>query len=80
MTVDKGSDWETDTWITGEDYDYTAWYKGEPSGDNEVYLAMFLVDDTWYYNDTENEVDVYTGKKGYIIEYEPEDEVGESNG
>jgi hypothetical protein len=31
---------------------------------------MFNVNGTWYYNDSTDIVDAYSGKKGYIIEYD----------
>lgn len=68
-------------WITGEPFNYTAWYKGEPSrndqdGTPEFYLMMWNVDDNWTWNDQRNDVvndtglAYFAGKTGYIIEYE----------
>ena len=63
-------DWEYDEWNNGESFSYTAWMDGEPSGGDEEYLCMFNVGGTWYYNDTTDSVSEYSGRQGYIIEYE----------
>lgn len=68
--VDDVSEWSSTTWDTGESFDNSRWYEGEPSGGGEDYLSMFSVGGSWYYNDSTDIVDVYVGKKGYIIEYE----------
>lgn len=68
--VDDVSEWDSTTWITGESFDYQKWYDGEPSGGDEYFLCMFSVSGTWYYNDTMDLVDEYSGKKGYIVEYD----------
>ena len=67
-------------WVTGEDFSqYTNWYEGEPSrndsdGTPEMYLMMWQVDGEWSWNDERNdpmsEFEFFTGKSGYIIEYE----------
>ena len=66
--VDDASQWSSCGWLTGESMDYVNWYPGEPSGNGECYLAMFSVNGTWYYNDAENTVKEYSGKRGYILE------------
>ena len=68
--VEDASEWDSVTWITGESFDYQNWYDGEPSGGEETFLAMFSVNGNWYYNDTTDLVSEYSGRKGYIIEYE----------
>lgn len=68
-------------WVTGENFDYTAWYPGEPSrndkdGAPEMYLMLWKVQDEWSWNDQRNDPAGETGIKsfidatGYIIEYE----------
>lgn len=68
-------------WITGEAFDYTDWYPGEPSrtdsgdGAEEFYLMLWKVVDEWSWNDQRNDVcnsqyDYFKGNTGYIIEYE----------
>ena len=68
-------------WITGEPFNFTAWYPGEPSrqdkdGEDEFYLMLWKVEDAWSWNDQRNDVlhieglDYFTGKVGYICEYE----------
>ncbi|MBR2187905.1 MAG: VWA domain-containing protein [Eubacterium sp.] len=67
-------------WITGEDFNYTAWYPGEPSrndldGTPEFYLMMWKVGDAWSWNDQRNDVansefEYFKGNVGYICEYE----------
>lgn len=66
--VNSPDQWETISYQTGEPIDYVAWYPGEPSGGDEAYLSMFKVNGTWYYNDAVNQVNEYSGKKGYILE------------
>ena len=63
-------DWEYNEWNNGESFSYTAWLDGEPSGGDEEYLCMFNVGGSWYYNDTTDSVSEYSGRQGYIIEYE----------
>jgi hypothetical protein len=69
-SVSDGSSWDSTTWASGESFDGDRWYTGEPSGGSEDYLSMFKVGDSWYYNDSTDIVDEYSGKKGYIIEYD----------
>ena len=67
-------------WITGEPFNYTAWYPGEPSrndkdGTPEFYLMLWYVEDKWSWNDQRNDViatglSYFVGTVGYIIEYE----------
>lgn len=68
-------------WVTGENFDYTAWYPGEPSrndkdGAPEMYLMLWKVNEEWSWNDQRNDPAGETGLKsfidttGYIIEYE----------
>ncbi len=67
-------------WITGEPFEYTSWYPGEPSrndqdGANEMYLMLWNVNDAWSWNDQRNDVfetglSYFAGNVGYIIEYE----------
>lgn len=51
-------------WVTGEPWDYTDWYPGEPTNSNgtEHYLGFFGIAGHW--NDGAN------GQGGYVIEYE----------
>lgn len=67
-------------WITGEPFNYTAWYPGEPSrndsdGTPEFYLMLWKVENAWSWNDQRDDVlssglDYFKGKIGYICEYE----------
>ena len=66
-------------WITGEQFDYTCWYPGEPSrndldGTPEFYLMLWKVEDSWSWNDQRNDVvsdyKYFKGIIGYICEYE----------
>ena len=66
-------------WVTGEPFDYTAWYDGEPSrndedGTPEMYLMMWKVKDEWSWNDQRNDpaadLSYFIGNIGYICEYE----------
>ena len=67
-------------WTTGEPFDYTAWYPGEPSrtdkndGIAEAYLMLWYVDDYWSWNDQRDDPAAdyayFHGKTGYVIEYE----------
>lgn len=68
-------------WVTGEPFDYTAWYPGEPSrtdedGTPEMYLMLWNVEGVWSWNDQRNDPAGETGFKsfkgatGYICEYE----------
>ena len=68
-------------WITGENFDYQAWFPGEPSrtdndGADEMYLMLWKIDDEWSWNDQRNDpigetkLEYFKGKTGYIIEYD----------
>lgn len=66
-------------WVTGEPFNYTAWFKGEPSRDDqdgtpEMYLMLWKIKNEWSWNDQRNdpigELNFFRGKAGYIIEYE----------
>lgn len=69
-------------WITGEAFNYQKWYPGEPSrndndGTPEMYLMLWNVDSKgWTWNDqrdnlfTKELAHIFTGKTGYICEYE----------
>ncbi len=67
-------------WITGEPFDYTAWYPGEPSrndedGTPEFYLMLWKVEDVWSWNDQRDDLlttglTYFNGNIGYICEYE----------
>ena len=68
-------------WITGEPFEYTAWYPGEPSrndqdGTPEFYLMLWNVNDSWTWNDERNDpiretgLEYFPGNVGYICEYE----------
>lgn len=68
------------SWITGESFDLTYWYEGEPSGTDssdgteEPYLCMWNIDGTWTWNDQRNDIiagnQAAAGLIGYVIEYE----------
>ena len=68
-------------WTTGEPFDYTAWFPGEPSrndkdGTPEFYLMLWYVQDYWSWNDQRDDVindtglSYFLGNTGYICEYE----------
>ncbi len=68
-------------WITGEPFEYTAWYPGEPSrndldGTPEFYLMLWKVGEEWSWNDQREDVvndpalPYFKGNIGYICEYE----------
>ncbi len=67
-------------WTTGEAFDYTNWFAGEPSrndkdGTPEFYLMLWNVQGAWSWNDQRDDVvnsglDYFKGNVGYIIEYE----------
>ena len=66
-------------WITGEPFQFTAWYPGEPSrndldGTAEFYLMLWNVEGEWSWNDQRNDVvadyDYFKGIIGYVCEYE----------
>ena len=73
--------WPDGHWVTGEPFNFTAWYPGEPSrndtdGTPEFYMMLWKVGDEWSWNDQRNDVITNTGftyfigKTGYICEYE----------
>lgn len=71
-------------WITGESFEYDAWYEGEPShydeeGRAETYIEMWRFKSTgeWSWNDdcdnpmtTPESAQYMTGNMGYVCEYE----------
>ncbi|MBQ9059030.1 MAG: VWA domain-containing protein [Atopobiaceae bacterium] len=68
-------------WVTGEPFDYQAWYPGEPSrndrdGTPEMYLILWKVKGEWSWNDERDapfessDMKSMRGKMGYICEYE----------
>ncbi len=67
-------------WLTGEEFSYTNWFPGEPSGTDsadgtpEYYLCMWKVNGVWSFNDQRNDILSAgvnaSGKIGYVIEYE----------
>ena len=66
-------------WVTGEPFNYTAWYEGEPSrndmdGTPEMYIMMWKLKNEWSWNDQRNdpagELSYFLGNMGYICEYE----------
>ncbi|MBP3380434.1 MAG: VWA domain-containing protein [Ruminococcus sp.] len=69
-------------WITGEDFAYQKWYPDEPSrndvdGTPEMYLMLWNVNkEGWTWNDQRDDLftkelaHIFTGKTGYICEYE----------
>lgn len=67
--------WNSVRWNDGSYVSIGRWYTNEPSyrseGIEECYLMVFKVNGVWYYNDAPNEVSqYYTGKMGYIVEFE----------
>ena len=67
--------WSNVRWNDGSYMDFTQWYTTEPSyrseGVEECYLMVFYVNGTWYYNDAPESVSqYYSGRMGYIVEYE----------
>lgn len=72
----SGEDWTETRWIDGKAMEYTNWYPGEPTyfsgnGNEERYLILFKVGDSWYFNDAEDDIICYySGKMGYIVERE----------
>lgn len=63
-------------WINGDSFEYTNWGPGEPNNEtgDEMYLDMYEKDDIWYWNDVPNDISqYYSGKMGYVIEWEIED-------
>ena len=66
-------------WVTGEDFEFQAWYEGEPSrndldGTPEMYLMLWKIGEEWSWNDQRDnpaaELTYFDGNMGYIIEYE----------
>lgn len=69
-------------WVTGEPFDYTAWYPGEPSrsdsmdNEPEFYIMLWNVEGQWSWNDQRNvlagdpDLPWFAGNMGYVIEYE----------
>lgn len=67
-------------WITGESFNFQAWYPGEPSrndhdGTPEAYLMLWRVQGVWSWNDQRNDLfstglSYFGGNIGYICEYE----------
>lgn len=69
-------------WITGEEFVYQKWYPDEPSrndldGTPEMYLMLWNVNkEGWTWNDQRDDLftkelaHIFTGKTGYICEYE----------
>lgn len=67
------------TWITGETFEYTDWYSGEPSrvdrdGTPERYLCTWNLNGAWSWNDQRNDVlavvPSLSGSIGMVIEYD----------
>ncbi len=57
------------TWITGEQYGYTNWGTNEPSGGaDEIAYEVFMHNGTW------NDIDPNSASRGFICEYDPDDE------
>ncbi len=66
-------------WVTGEDFAYTDWSKGEPSrvdqdGTPEWYIMLWKIKGAWSWNDQRNDplsvVNSMKGKTGFVCEYE----------
>lgn len=66
-------------WLTGEAFDFSCWYPGEPSGSDsdgtaESFLCMWKPDGAWSWNDQRDDIiagnRAAAGKIGYVIEYE----------
>ena len=69
----------TMTWVESAKVDYWPWHPGEPSlvdgNVPEDYLMLSNINGTWGYNDNRNDPagdypDFYSGRVGYIIEFE----------
>ena len=61
------------TWGNGQPLGYTQWGAGEPNNEtgDELYLDMYQLDGSWYWNDVPNDISqYYAGKMGYILERE----------
>ena len=60
-------------WNDGQALTYTQWGPGEPNNEtgDELYLDMYELDGTWYWNDVPNDIaQYYSGKMGYVLERE----------
>lgn len=66
-------------WLTGEAFDFSCWYPGEPSGSDsdgtaEPFLCMWKPDGAWSWNDQRGGIIAgnreAAGKIGCVIEYE----------
>lgn len=66
-------------WLTGEAFDFSCWYPGEPSGSDsdgtaEPFLCMWKPDGAWSWNDQRDDIiagnRAAAGKIGCVIEYE----------
>ena len=66
-------------WLTGEAFDFSCWYPGEPSGSDsdgtaESFLCMWKPDGAWSWNDQRDDIIAgnreAAGKIGCVIEYE----------
>ena len=72
----KYQDWNNVKWDDGSDVNYIKWYRGEPTyytynGIEETCMVVLKRNGEWYFNDEANDVSSdYSGKLGYIIEYE----------
>ena len=67
-------------WVTGEPFDFTAWYTDEPSrndmdGTPEMYIMLWKINEEWSWNDQRNDLikdtglDYFKGKIAYVCEY-----------
>jgi hypothetical protein len=84
--TEMDDDGVTAYWITGEDFDYSNWFSNangvEPSGRDadgalEDSVMMWNVGGKWTWNDQRNDPageeelsEMFSGKMGYVIEYE----------
>jgi uncharacterized repeat protein (TIGR01451 family) len=59
------------SWVTGEDFAYSNWSSGEPTGSGERWVEFFAAG-VW--NDN---AETYFDNQGYAVEYEPEFLVGQ---
>ncbi|MBQ3111104.1 MAG: hypothetical protein IJC69_08205 [Clostridia bacterium] len=73
---DYYENWSSVYWLDSTRMNYTRWLPGEPSyvsedGTDEYFLIVFKVNGKWYFNDAPHDIEpFYSGKMGYIIEYE----------
>ena len=62
------------TWVTGEEFSWTNWAKGEPNNDtgDENYMDMYKnTSDVWGWNDVPGDISqYYSGRMGYVLEIE----------